>query len=69
MIGEIEHVVLCSSKDRYCGHPRQGGIRYFGNGELVVLHNHAPCSYQARNEAWHDVAGYVLVDGNRNAFD
>ncbi len=58
MIGEIEHVVLCRSKDRYCGHPRQGGIHYFGGGELVVIHNHAPCSYRAENDVWHGRAGY-----------
>lgn len=58
MIDQIEHVVLCRSKQRYCGHPRQGGIHYFGGGELVVIHNHAPCSYRAENEVWHDAAGY-----------
>lgn len=58
MIDGTEHVVLCRSKDRYCGRPRQGGIHYFGGGEIAVIHNHAPCSYRAENAVWHDAAGH-----------
>ena len=54
----IEHVKVCGSPETYCGHPRQGGIHYFGNGELVLIHNHAPCAYERPEDVRHDEHGY-----------
>ena len=39
---DVHHIKLCYSKDTYCGHPRQSGIFNYGNGEIAVLHAHAP---------------------------
>src|SRR5512132_667066 len=57
-IREVVHTKLHGDKTTYCGHPRQGGIFYFGGGELAVLHNHAPCAYQTRTDIQHDYGGY-----------
>lgn len=54
----VEHVRLHGNRLTYCGHPRQGGIFYFGRGELAVLHNHAPCEYQKPSDVQHDFGGY-----------
>ena len=45
-ISGIEHLKLHGDRTAYCGHPRQCGLFNFGKGELVVLHNHAPCGYE-----------------------
>ena len=42
---DMHHIKLCYSKDRYCSWPRMGGIFNFGNGEIAVLHYHAPSRY------------------------
>ena len=55
---EVEHVRLHGDRNTYCGHPRQGGLFYFGRGELVALHNHAPCEYKRRQDVQHDWGGY-----------
>jgi hypothetical protein len=57
-LAHVEHIKLHGSKDTYCGHPRQGGIFNFGGGEIVVIHNHAPCSYQKPEDVHHDEFGY-----------
>ncbi|MGH2355218.1 MAG: hypothetical protein ACRDJN_26715, partial [Chloroflexota bacterium] len=57
---EIHHVKICYSTDTYCGHPRQSGIFTYGNGELAVLHSHAPCRYQVRDDVSHSFTrGYA----------
>ena len=55
---DVRHRKLCGTKDTYCGHPRQGGIYYFGDGEIAVIHNHAPCAYQWEEDVAHDAGGY-----------
>ncbi len=55
---EVRHIRLHGDRTTYCGHPRQGGLFYFGNGELVVLHNHATVAYQKREDVQHDFYGY-----------
>ncbi|NLE39897.1 MAG: exo-alpha-sialidase, partial [Pirellulaceae bacterium] len=55
---ETRHIRLCYNPERYCGHPRQGVFRYFGNGEIIVGHNHAPCEYKKVMDARHGVGGY-----------
>lgn len=71
---DIEHLKLHGDRTTYCGHPRQCGIFSFGNGEIAVMHNHAPCAYEKRSDVQHDYGGYhsrsvVLlqrsVDGGR----
>lgn len=57
-VRQIEHVKLHGDRYSYCGHPRQCGLFYFGRGELVALHNHAPCAYQKREDVQHDWYGY-----------
>ena len=57
---DIQHIKLCYSKDRYCGHPRQCGIYNFGNGEIAVMHHHAQAAYQSYEDITHgwDAVGY-----------
>ena len=57
-IADVTHTKLHGDKTTYCGHPRQGGIFNFGNGEIAVLHNHAPSAYQVRTDVQHDFGGY-----------
>ena len=45
---DVHHIKLCYSTDTYCGHPRQCPIYNYGNGEIVVIHHHAPATYQTR---------------------
>jgi hypothetical protein len=55
---EVKHVHLHGDRTTYCGHPRQGGLFYFGHDELVVLHNHATVTYTKREDVQHDWYGY-----------
>ena len=55
---ELAHTKLCYDRRTYCGHPRQGIFRYFGDGELIVGHNHAPCDYEVPADVRHDLGGY-----------
>ena len=41
-----------------CAHPRQCPIYHDGDGEIVVIHHHAPCSYHARSDIQHGQSGY-----------
>ena len=52
---QIEHSRVCGSDDTYCGHPHQDGIFNFGDGEVAVLHKHAPCDYASRYNVGHGV--------------
>jgi BNR repeat-like domain len=58
LITAIEHLKLHGDRTTYCGHPRQCGLFNFGNGEIIVLHNHAPCAYEKRSDVQHDFGGY-----------
>ena len=59
-LAEMHHTKVCYSKDRYCGHPRQSGIFNYGNGEIAVLHSHAPSGYQVRDDISHSfTTGYA----------
>ena len=53
VLTDVRHTKLCYSKERYCGHPRQSGIFNYGNGELVVLHSHAPSRYEVLTDISH----------------
>jgi hypothetical protein len=57
-ITDVRHIRIHGDRTTYCGHPRQGGIFNFGNGELVVLHNHATVHYRTREDVQHDFYGY-----------
>ena len=73
---DVRHIKLCYSRDRYCGHPRQSGIFNYGNGEIAVLHSHAPSRYEVLTDIDHCfVTGYASrakiilqrsLDGGRN---
>ena len=57
-VRDLEHFVVDYSRDRYAGHPRQGGIFNFGGGEIAVIYNRAPCRYKVRTDVQHDYGGY-----------
>src|SRR5262245_20148728 len=57
-ISDVRHIRLHGDRTTYCGHPRQGGLFYFGKGELAVVHNHATVSYAKREDVQHDFYGY-----------
>jgi len=58
LITDIEHIQVDYARDRYAGHPRQGGIFNFGGGEIAVIYNRAPCRYEALSDVRHDYGGY-----------
>jgi len=58
VITGVEHVVLHKGTNTYCGHPRQCVFQYFGGGEMIVGHNHAPCNYATNQDVAHDFGGY-----------
>ena len=55
---DIRHSKLCYSQDRMCAHPRQCPIHNYGDGQITVIHHHAPCTYQTRNDIRHGQSGY-----------
>jgi|APSaa5957512622_1039677.scaffolds.fasta_scaffold19014_2 hypothetical protein len=57
-IRHLEHGILHRGENWYCGHPRQVLFTQFGDGELVVGHNHAPCIYSSPEDVRHDLGGY-----------
>ncbi len=60
---DVHHIKLCYNKDWYCGHPRQSGIFNYGDGEIAVLHHHAACPYQVREDVAHGTKarGQILL--------
>jgi len=58
MLADIEHLRVDYARDRYAGHPRQGGIFDFGGGEIAVLYNRAPSAYRTITDIGHDYTGY-----------
>ncbi|MCY4409795.1 MAG: sialidase family protein [Caldilineaceae bacterium] len=57
-LAEVEHTLVDYARDRYAGHPRQGGIFDFGGGEIAVIYNRAPSAYRHRNDVRHGYDGY-----------
>ena len=57
-ITDLEHGVLHYSRNTYCGHPREGIFQYFGKGEMIVGHYHAPCNYEKQADVYHGSQGY-----------
>src|SRR6478752_6388718 len=53
VITGLTHSVLHYDKSTYCGHPRMVGFAYFGGGELLVGHFHAPSKYQVYDDVRH----------------
>ena len=51
---DVEHSVICGGKGLYCAHPRKNVFGYFGNGEIVAGHRHAPAITKK-----HGLKGYV----------
>ena len=57
-LADVQHVKLCYSSERYCGHPRQLPFRNFGGGEIAVSHFHAPANYSTRENITHGLYHY-----------
>ena len=47
-LADVTHTKVCYSKETYCAHVSQHVIRNFGDGEIAVMHCHAPCTYADR---------------------
>ena len=56
-ITDVEHIEIHYDKNSYCGHPLQAVFKYYGNGEIVVGHNHAPCNYKVPSDVQHGPGG------------
>ena len=54
---DMRHTKVCYSKERYCGQTSQHVIRNFGDGEIVVQHSHAPCTYADQLSVTHGEYG------------
>ncbi len=52
-ITDLEHSVIHYDPKTYCGHPRMIAFKYFGGGEMVLGHYHAPCRYQVYEDVRH----------------
>ena len=52
---DMRHSKVCHSKETYCAHASQYLIRNFGNGEIVVMHCHAPCTYADGMSLYHSL--------------
>ena len=57
-IYDVEHSIIHYDKKTYCGHPLQAVFKYYGKGEIVVGHNHAPCDYRVESDVRHGPSGY-----------
>ncbi|GMU20666.1 MAG: hypothetical protein AMXMBFR13_07630 [Phycisphaerae bacterium] len=49
----LQHSVLHYDKSTYCGHPRMVAFEYFGKGEILVGHFHAPSKYKVYDDVRH----------------
>ncbi|MBN2295893.1 MAG: exo-alpha-sialidase [Pirellulales bacterium] len=57
-ISDVEHFDIDYDKSRMAAHPQQGVFRYYGNGEIVVGYNRAPCKYEQETDVSHGPSGY-----------
>ena len=57
-LADLQHGRLCYSRERMCAHPRQCPIYHDVEGEIAVIHHHAPCSYRAPSDIGHGQTGY-----------
>ncbi len=48
-ISNVNHIHICGGKGLYCAHPRHAGLWNFGNGELALIHPHAPWHYKEKH--------------------
>ena len=55
ILSDVGHVRVYYDDSMYAAHPNRGGIWNFGNGEIAVLHKHAPCDYASRYSVDHGV--------------
>lgn len=53
VIRDVRHSVVHYDTATYCGHPRMVGFHYFGGGEILVGHFHAPSYYQVYTDVRH----------------
>lgn len=52
-IKDLEHSIIHYDPSTYCGHPRMVAFEYFGKGEILVGHFHAPSYYQVYTDVRH----------------
>lgn len=53
VVNDLQHSVVHYDRSTYCGHPRMVGFHYFGGGEILVGHFHAPSYYQVYTDVRH----------------
>mgnify|MGYP001025136242 CR=1 FL=1 len=56
-VRNVEHIRICGGKNVVCHWPRQVGIWYFGDNEILLGHIHAPCKYEDVAEVAHGQHG------------
>ena len=56
-IRNVEHIRICGGKNIVCHWPRQGGLWYWGDDEILLAHIHAPCQYEDYGEVAHGQHG------------
>ncbi|MEM7125637.1 MAG: sialidase family protein [Chloroflexota bacterium] len=57
-LADVEHIKVDYAKDRYAGHPRQGAVFNYGDGEIGIIYNRASCLYTNPSDVRHDWGGY-----------
>ncbi len=57
-IQDVENIVIDYDKKAYSGHPQQAVFAYYGNGEIVIGYNRAPCNYAKESDVRHGPGGY-----------
>lgn len=50
---DVEPIRICYDTKYYCSHPREVLFQYFGGGEMILGHYHAPCEYENPAELDH----------------
>lgn len=50
---DVESIRICYDPHCYCSHPREVLFQYFGDGEMILGHYHAPCAYEDPAELDH----------------
>src|SRR5688500_6101940 len=53
VVRDLQHSLVHNDPSTYCGHPRMVGFHYFGEGEILVGHFHAPSYYQVYTDVRH----------------
>ena len=57
-IKDIHHIDIDYDRKFYSGHPQQAVFAYYGQGEIVIGYNRAPCNYKTKRDVRHGPGGY-----------